>query len=155
MTNMLLQHLIKTNQIKLIIMKKLKIIAALLCLYGHIAMAQIPSNATQIDFGPTGGYFTNNALSYPCLQTGSVNSLSFEPACPSGPDITNSVTTTSFSAQGGAQINGQSTGSVIFQMVGTSVPNISENRYPTGRIYVDYTCSYDSTYTVSYCEEIL
>lgn len=134
-------------------MKKIKILLASLCLYGNVALAQIPTTATQVDFGPTGTYFTNNALAFPCLQTGSVNSMTFPAICPSGSGITNVVKTTTFSAVGGAQINSQTTtGNVTFQMISVPVAGSSGlARYPTGSIYVDYTCSYDSTYNVSYC----
>lgn len=132
-------------------MKKLKIIAAALCLLGQSALAQFPATVTDIG---QGGTFSNNNttnINNVCINQTSKD-IKFVPNCPGGAGISNATTTTTFSALGGAQINSQTTaGTATFQMKSTPVPGFTENRYPTGRIYADYKCSYDSTYVVSYC----
>lgn len=132
-------------------MKKLKIIAAALCLLGQSAFAQFPTTVNDIG---QGGTFSNNNttnITTICINQ-TAKDIKFVPSCPSGAGISNATTSTTFSTLGGAQINSQTTaGTVTFQMKSTPVPGFTENRYPTGRIYADYKCSYDSTYVVSYC----
>jgi len=117
-------------------MKKLKIIAAALCLLGQSAFAQFP--ATVNDIGQ-GGTFVNINANDKCINQ-QPKSIQFNPLCPTGPGITNLTTTTTFSVLGGAQINSQTTAGVVtFQMISTSVAGpLGVTRNPTGRIIADY-----------------
>ena len=135
-------------------MKKLKILAVAMCLLAQSAFAQFPTTVNDIGQGGTFINGTGTNINNVCIDQQAKN-IQFNPLCPSGAGITNVTTSTTFSALGGSQINSQTTaGAAQFQMIGTPVTNITENRHPTGRIYVDYTCSYDSTYLVSYCGSI-
>ena len=121
-----------------------------LCLLGQSAFAQFPATVTDIGQGGNFSVYTSG-INNVCINQ-QPKSIQFTPSCPTGSGITNLTTTTTFSVLGGAQINSQTTaGIVTFQMKSIPVPGFTENRYPTGRIIADYKCSYDSTYTVSFC----
>ena len=139
-------------------MKKLKIIAVALCLYiSNTAFAVIPGfPKTQIDLG-LGGVFSSSTQTTACVASGSSATITFTPTCGSfGAGTSNFSTSTKFFTEpgnSGAAITSQNVlpGQVTFQMLSYADAGAQDSRYPTGRIYVDYVCKYDSTYTVGVC----
>jgi len=139
-------------------MKKLKIITLVLCLYvSNTVFAVIPGfPKTEIDLG-IGGAFSSTTQTTGCVATGSSAAITFTPTCGSfGAGTSNFSTSTKFFSEpgnSGAVITSQNatTGNVTFQMVSYLDAGAGERRYPTGRIYVDYVCRYDSTYIVGTC----
>lgn len=142
-----------------LIMKKLKIVAIALCLYAsNIAFAVVPGfPKTTVDLG-IGGIFSSSSQLTGCVGTGSSATIKFAPACGNfGAGTSNYSTTTTFFTEtgGGATITGQNVtpgpGYVTFQMISYPDAGARDSRYPTGRIYVDYVCKYDSTYIAGTC----
>jgi len=135
-------------------MKKLKIIAAAFYLLGNVALAQIPNSATITDLGAPSGYFTNTSIAYPCVPTAISQTVTFSPSCSAGSGTSNFTFTTKFftdAGNTGSSIISQTNGQVVFQMVRYFDAGAGEYRYPTGRIFVDYVCKYDSTYIAGTC----
>jgi hypothetical protein len=138
-------------------MKKLKIMVIALCLYvSNTAFAVVPvSPKTIVDLGISGA-FSSTTQTTACVGYGSSAAIKFAPTCGIfGAGTSNFTTTTTFFTEpgnSGAIITSQNTtGDVVFQMVRYQDAGAGEYRYPTGRIYVDYVCKYDSTYTVGVC----
>lgn len=86
---------------------------------------------------------TFNKTNDQCLLSNTPQSMTFTPDCPTGPDVQNVSYEVTFSTIGGIQIASQSTnGNVGFSMVTTPVAQNLE-RFNNGRIYADYTCTYE------------
>lgn len=131
-------------------MKKLMLLAVGLCASTAMFGQQFYPGVDNI--GP-GGQFTIPHQS--CIQSGNSPQIKFKPTCPqNGGAISNTQSTAIFSDQGalgGAEIFAQNptTKTVDFKVKSYSVINAQADRYPVGRIIADYTCTYDSTFTVT------